>query len=163
MNLTLSTGSTGLGLQVKASRFPKLNWFENNLRDLSDWHAYFQALDSNGERWTFLALLIALVSTITFIASSRFNINEFSIHHFYKNRLVRCYMGASNSHDRKPNARTGFDAQDDFPLANLQSANNYFGPYPIMNTALNLKCGKRVGNTGKESFVILLHTVVFRL
>ena len=23
----------------------------------------------------------------------RFNINEFSMHHFYKNRLVRCYLG----------------------------------------------------------------------
>jgi hypothetical protein len=26
----------------------------------------------------------------------RVDINEFSMHHFYKNRLVRCYMGASN-------------------------------------------------------------------
>ena len=40
------------------------------------------------------------VRVVTAIASSRININEFSLHHFYKNRLVRCYLGASKSRRR---------------------------------------------------------------
>ena len=43
-----------------------------------------------------VALLFACV-LIGWVASARININEFSLHHFYKNRLVRCYLGASRT------------------------------------------------------------------
>src|SRR6185503_15567623 len=89
--------------------------------------------------------------------SWRVDINEFSIHHFYKNRLVRCYLGASHTNDRKPDW-TGFDPNDDLPLARFDheppierqktsDGNNgsaspaYAGPYPIVNCALNLVGG----------------------
>ena len=39
--------------------------------------------------------------------SWRVDINEFSIHHFYKNRLVRCYLGASLTAERRPDWFTG--------------------------------------------------------
>ena len=39
----------------------------------------------------------------------RIDVNEFSMHHFYKNRLVRCYLGASRIKERKVNPFTGFD------------------------------------------------------
>src|SRR4051794_7398072 len=54
--------------------------------------------------------------------SYRVNINEFSIHHFYKNRLVRCYLGASHTESRKPNSFAGFDPDDDLPLARFDHA-----------------------------------------
>ena len=58
------------------------------------------------------------------------------MHHMYKNRLVRCYLGASNSKKRKPNALTGFDPADDFSLAALvpEGEKPYCGPYAIVNT-----------------------------
>jgi hypothetical protein len=46
------------------------------------------------------------------------NVNRFSLHGFYRNRLVRAYLGASNTH-RRPNPFTGFDANDDVPLPQL--------------------------------------------
>ena len=77
--------------------------------------------------------------------SWRVNINEFSIHHFYKNRLVRCYLGASHGRDRKPDWFTGFDPRDDIPLRSFdikKTSPHYPGPYPIVNCALNLVGGR---------------------
>jgi hypothetical protein len=58
----------------------------------------------------------------------RIDINVFSLNAFYRNRLVRCYLGATRfetkadgtvvSH-RKPQNFTGFDDRDDIPLAAL--------------------------------------------
>jgi hypothetical protein len=82
----------------------------------------------------------------------RVDINEFSMHHFYKNRLVRCYLGASRK-KRTPDAFTGFDGGDDFPLASLCPATSrpshipkiaasiYCGPFPIVNATLNITGG----------------------
>jgi hypothetical protein len=78
------------------------------------------------------------------------DINEFSMHHFYKNRLVRCYLGASRADDRQANPTTGFDASDDQTLASFrikdqsevdQKPQTYNGPLPIINATLNLVHG----------------------
>jgi len=74
--------------------------------------------------------------------SWRVDVNDFSLHHFYRNRLVRCYLGASNP-ERKPEPFTGFDAGDDVALCEL--ADNYPGPYPILNAALNITGGEELG------------------
>ncbi len=48
-------------------------------------------------------------------------VNEFSMHNFYKNRLVRAYLAASRSRKRRrPNPFTGFDLGDDIPLYRFQ-------------------------------------------
>lgn len=92
--------------------------------------------------WTVLCVIIGV------LFSWRVNINEFSIHHFYKNRLVRCYLGASHI-KRKADWFTGFDPNDDMPLRRFDHAENkndgkpeYAGPYPIINCALNLVAGQ---------------------
>lgn len=88
--------------------------------------------------WTVLFVLVSGVVAI--VASRRININEFSLHHFYKNRLVRCYLGATHGRARQPHPYTGFDPRDDFALSGLspEAKEPYYGPYPILNTALNL-------------------------
>jgi hypothetical protein len=48
----------------------------------------------------------------------RLDINLFSLHMFYRNRLVRCYLGASNA-DRRAHPFTGFDPNDDIKLTDL--------------------------------------------
>ncbi|MEO8260234.1 MAG: patatin-like phospholipase family protein [Acidobacteriota bacterium] len=108
------------------------------------------------------ALLLFGFIFVVLVASSRINVNEFSLHHFYKNRLVRCYLGASNSADgsREPNTQTGFDPLDDFPLAALKADNAstrppgdqpYLGPYPIVNATLNLNTGSELAQQERKA------------
>ncbi len=99
--------------------------------------------------WVFLILLAAPAVLLPL----RFNINEFSLLHFYKNRLVRCYLGAGNTVLRKPNRFTGFDPKDDFPIASLLPTANrpYYGPYAIVNTALNTNVGAEMGRQERKA------------
>jgi hypothetical protein len=82
------------------------------------------------------------------LVSWRVDINEFSIHYLYRDRLVRCYLGASVL-ERKPQPFTGFSEEDNFPLSRLQiplgSALPKDGrPLPILNTSLNVVRGKEL-------------------
>jgi hypothetical protein len=86
------------------------------------------------------------------------DVNEFSMHHFYRNRLIRTYLGASNL--RNPNRLTGFDAEDDLLLASLRPecepgvrkrGATYTGPYPIFNAALNLVHGDRLSRQERKA------------
>jgi hypothetical protein len=82
------------------------------------------------------------------VLSWRVDINEFSIHYLYRNRLVRCYLGASVRR-RAAQPFTGFSDQDNLPLASLQipkESNNPKDarPIPILNTSLNVVRGKEL-------------------
>ena len=54
------------------------------------------------------------------VLSRIIDVNTTSIHNLYANRLVRCYLGASNL-NRKPNLVTGFDPCDEFPISRLHN------------------------------------------
>jgi hypothetical protein len=73
----------------------------------------------------------------------RLDINEFSMHSFYRNRLTRCYLGASNK-KRNPSPTTGFDERDsnDLAICELTPAGGYPGPMPIFCCAMNIATGK---------------------
>jgi hypothetical protein len=88
----------------------------------------------------------------------RVDVNEFSLHAFYRNRLARCYLGASNL-NRQPNPFTGFDEDDtNIAVSDLLPADEdepgdrgkeegdikkgYDGPFPIFCAALNLTFGE---------------------
>src|SRR5262249_52901688 len=96
-------------------------------------------------------LIGLLLFGVSLFMSWRIGVNEFSMHHFYRNRLVRCYLGASRWQARKADWFTGFDVEDDVRLPALDSSGNgskpadgvvpYRGPYPIVNAALNLVAG----------------------
>jgi hypothetical protein len=86
--------------------------------------------------------LLAVPAVICLWLGWRVDINEFSMHAFYRNRLARCYLGASNT-DRKPNPFTGFDDADaGIKVSHLKASQGYPGPYPIFCTALNLTVGE---------------------
>ncbi len=88
-----------------------------------------------------LYLLVPLVLAIAALFMSFFvNVNRFSLHGFYRDRLIRAYLGASNP-SRKPNAFTGFDVADDLRLASLRDQSARL-PLPVINTALNLVMGQ---------------------
>jgi hypothetical protein len=81
-----------------------------------------------------------LLILITLFLSWRIGVNEFSLHHFYRNRLTRAYLGATRTREdriKTANAFTGFDTNDDLLLSSFLDEDGYQGPYPIINTALN--------------------------
>ncbi len=91
-----------------------------------------------------LALVSALISALL---GWRVTVNEFSLHLFYRNRLVRTFLGASNMDarrgisNRRPDPFTGFALDDDHYLGSLRQG-RYDGPYPMWCTALNLTAGE---------------------
>jgi predicted acylesterase/phospholipase RssA len=139
--LLLSTGmQVAIGLVFNLGDTSEL-W---RLNSSMSWHDlsedYWRVLESSSAAW------LGGLGGIFFLAgvglSWRVDVNEFSLHHFYRNRLVRCYLGASNP-DRKPEPFTGFDGGDDLPLSDF--SDNYPGPYPILNAALNVTGGEELG------------------
>ncbi len=98
--------------------------------------------------WEVPALCI-LSLVVALLVSWRVDVNEFSIHYLYRNRLVRCYLGASVE-ERKAQPFTGFSDADDVPLARLQIPRGGKEgiddrPLPILNTTLNVVRGKELG------------------
>jgi len=83
----------------------------------------------------------SLLMLVAWTLACRVDINEFSMHLFYRNRLVKCYLGASNVRDRWAHPFTGFDPKDDIKLSTLRAEKGYSGPLPIINTTLNLVQG----------------------
>jgi hypothetical protein len=102
-------------------------------------------------------LLTGIAAIIVAVFSWRVNINEFSLHHFYKNRLVRSFLGASRAADgkRQADAFTGFDPGDDIPLGNLRCEAPREGklkvPYPIVNACLNVTAGSELATQQRKS------------
>jgi hypothetical protein len=148
--LTVNDGQVELHSQpIGGSEWPK--WAEPVRCWLSGMEKeYWCILDSDGLAWTF-ALGAAGLVLVFFLFSPRFNINEFSLHHFYKNRLVRCYMGAGRAKDRKPDKLTGFDPKDDFKISSLRPSKGYYGPYPILNCTLNVNQGTELATAERKA------------
>ena len=113
--------------------------------------------------WSTL-LLLACCGSAAYL-SWRVDINEFSIHYLYRNRLVRCYLGAS-VRDRVYQPWTGFSKQDDFPLNNLESVNKDKQdgrpfvldgrPFPILNTCLNVVRGQELALQMRKARAFIL-------
>ena len=83
--------------------------------------------------------------------------NEFSLHTFYRNRLVRCFLGASRK--RTPHPFTGFDDEDDLPLAALAATapHGHIRPYPIFN-AVDQSCRRQEpGLAGAQGGFVRVH------
>ncbi|QQN65263.1 patatin-like phospholipase family protein [Bradyrhizobium diazoefficiens] len=64
-----------------------------------------------------LSIIAALVA-FGYVAARLVNINRFSLHSVYRNRLIRAFLGASNN-DRHPNPFIDFDERDNVRLAEL--------------------------------------------
>jgi Patatin-like phospholipase len=151
----------------------------------SDYWTTLYSIDLGRLFWIVLACAVAL------LYSWFLDINLFSLHAMYTNRLVRCYLGASRArkhwgdHDAREQRRggaptnsqppnraesplTGLDPWDDFPLRDLRIGEEsgpriggnkgaiYWGPFPILNTSLNVVRGEELALQDRkaESFVL---------
>jgi hypothetical protein len=96
-------------------------------------------------RWLVAAFAVAGGCGILF--SRYFEINIFGLNQFYRNRLVRCYLGATRWAPgfRQPQPFTKFDGKDDMKLCDVLQGTDeasdkmgFRGPFPIYNCSLNL-------------------------
>lgn len=85
-----------------------------------------------------LGVVLAL-GFIGFAMACFVNVNKFSLHGAYRDRLVRAYLGASNK-DRKQNTFTGFDDSDNLELHELENQR----PMHIVNATVNLVGGENL-------------------
>jgi predicted acylesterase/phospholipase RssA len=94
-----------------------------------------------------LLIGLAIAAVVTWIASSCININRFSLHAVYRNRLVRAFLGSSRP-QRNPDAFSGFDEDDNLPMDALwpkkadgtwpdRDLKNW-RPFHVINMALNI-------------------------
>ena len=77
--------------------------------------------------------------------------NALALHNFYKARLVRAYLGASNPR-RRDNKRdiTETDAGDDLRMTEIRNCEQG-GPYPLISTALNLVGGRDLATAQRSA------------
>jgi hypothetical protein len=83
--------------------------------------------------WWLAAAFLGGTGLLGLVMTWLININRFSLHSVYRNRLIRAYLGASNP-QRKPNQFTGFDPHDNLRLYRLAKQR----PLHVVNMALNL-------------------------
>ncbi|HEY0322012.1 MAG TPA: patatin-like phospholipase family protein [Pyrinomonadaceae bacterium] len=101
--------------------------------------------------WYLLALTVLIVG-IGLLMGFTVNINKFSLHASYRDRLIRAYLGASRRKDRRrPNLFTGFDEHDNLPMRHLLQK-----PLHVINITLNLVAGKNLAwqDRKAESFTV---------
>ena len=100
------------------------------------------------EAYYALAALLLTVA-IGWVASKFVNINRFSLHALYRNRLVRAFLGGSNpDREKTRNPFTGFDENDNVGLWQLwptdQGRGEGWRPFHIINIALNIVSSKKL-------------------
>lgn len=100
--------------------------------------------ETTNSSWQKLGLALIGLLSVGMLLAWRVDINKFSLHMMYRNRLVRAYLGASNK-NRKPHPFTGFDPADDEHMDEMFIPNKALQrPCLIVNTALNLVNGKEL-------------------
>jgi hypothetical protein len=100
-----------------------------------------------------------LLTTVILLATgwtfARFiDTNKFSLHYFWRNRIVRAYLGASRDHAKSTTFRSfiGLDPGDNLPMHALRGQR----PFHIVNIALNLVRSKKLNWQERlaESFTV---------
>jgi hypothetical protein len=95
--------------------------------------------------WRLVLPFAALLFLAGVVMARLINANKFSLHGMYRERLIRAYLGASNS-NRKENPFTGFDENDNIKMRDLWVGEKFQGKLmPVINVALNLVSGEKLG------------------
>jgi hypothetical protein len=120
-------------------------WLDGWLRDALSARCVWlgSGVSPIGQQWLRdLAVIIALL-VIGLITSLFINVNRFSLHAVYRNRLVRAFLGSARAgcyRERRADAFTGFDAADNFPMAQLPKEK----PLHLINITLNTLATKNL-------------------
>lgn len=88
------------------------------------------------------ALVTVLLLVFASLASWAVNVNTFSMHGFYRNRLMRAFLGSANlDAKRRVESYTKFAPADNVAMADAPATHD--APIHIINTALNIVATKR--------------------
>jgi hypothetical protein len=155
----LAYGTAALGRKLTGRpdllRYPRVEQAATRRAPLLDRLRVGEPADYHGTRvsaaafWDFVVRVPLLLVGAALLASRVVNVNRFSMHGLYRNRLVRAYLGASNVW-RRPDPFTGFATTDNVLLHQLWRAapdREHQGtstrPLPVINTTLNLVTGSK--------------------
>jgi hypothetical protein len=104
------------------------------------WYAYW-ACGGTAHAWLLCA---AMLLAVLLFMDGFANVNRFSIHALYRNRLVRAFLGGARAPRRQPDGFTDFDWDDNVRVANLwapgtrQGGDRNWRPFHVLNMTLNL-------------------------
>jgi hypothetical protein len=125
------------------------------LRQQYVWHpeAYLKVIE--GSSWRSLLIFTGVALAISGIMSFFVNINKFSMHAMYRNRLIRAYLGASR--ERAGGLFSDFQPADNLDMKDLaRPEKEVQRPFHVLSMTLNLTSGSRLSwqNRRAESFTI---------
>jgi predicted acylesterase/phospholipase RssA len=101
-------------------------------------------------------VLIVIAGWLAWWFGRHINVNRFSLHAVYRNRLVRAFLGTARP-DRTPDPFTGFDPRDNPRMVDLGDvAVSPRKLFPVVNVTLNVSEGARNAWSERkgESFTI---------
>ena len=121
------------------------------------WEPWIHSLVLHNARFDHLVNLWLLLIATGVTMGWFINVNKFSLHGFYRNRLIQAYLGASND-NRRPNSFTGFADNDNIQMRDLSTTTRQDDktgrttrepkllqkPFHIVNIALNLVQGSNL-------------------
>lgn len=90
------------------------------------------------------------------VAAMKIDVNRFSMHGVYRNRLVRAFLGGARA-SRRADPFTDFDPADNHRMSGLKAQkNNRSVLYPVINVTLNLVGGENLAWQERKasSFII---------
>jgi len=101
-----------------------------------------------------LQVVLAVVLYGLTVAFGRVNVNRYSLHAVYRNRLVRAFLGSARP-VRDPDPFTGFDPKDDPRLAKFSAPAAKQRLFPVINATLNVSVVSNAANAERkaESFI----------
>jgi hypothetical protein len=138
------------------------NWLMAVLRLVPvDWTGHETFLENTRPDYILAGALAFFL--IGWIAARYININKFSLHAMYRNRLIRAYLGASNGGSKATDEFTGFNRMDNIQMGGLTPD---LKPFHVVNITLNLVGGERLAwqQRKAESFTVsALHSGSARL
>jgi hypothetical protein len=111
-------------------------------------------------QWGWVAAFLAGLLVIMVAADFFVNVNRFSLHATYRNRLIRAFLGGPHYSRRKADGFTGFDPDDNLRVRDLWDDDTLKGgdwrPFHVINMTLNLAAASRLAwqQRKAESFTV---------
>jgi hypothetical protein len=111
-------------------------------------------------QWIWIAITVAGLVAIMVTADLLVNVNRFSLHAVYRNRLIRAFLGGPHHPGRKADGFTGFDPSDNLRMHQLWDENALeegdWRPFHVINTTLNLAATTKLAwqQRKAESFTV---------
>lgn len=92
-----------------------------------------------GEPFPFFELIIiAALIGLAILISAFVNVNRFSLHALYRNRIVRAFIGSARAGKRSPDPFTGFDQGDNLSFSRVVPQSHPDRLFHVVNAALNV-------------------------